>query len=265
MSPHAASYPVSANAVYVWRGFKPSTLSYADFTGFLGTVFVPACVLLQPAIGLRAYLPALVPQSGKPAAVPDQTALMFWNTATAHDEAKAAIAERIYLNLHGDVYDMARSKLPEVPIALDPAATTLVPEQPYFLVPQPADWMHGATRHLVAARPAALAAADFLIAAARWAKNFQLTAGEVDGALLCCGNDYLVVWLHSGGNAAAAQIATTGLAAKVDVLLNVEAVPHALQAELWDDWPGLDLSLAPCLNLQFARHPHALPRKRSRP
>lgn len=51
--------------------------------------------VLQPKVGLRAYLPALVPQDGKPAAVPDQTALMFWNGPTAHNDAKKAIAVRL--------------------------------------------------------------------------------------------------------------------------------------------------------------------------
>src|SRR6266436_6725454 len=115
-------YSVAPNSVYVWRGFKAAGAAYADFAKFLGSVFVPACALLQPSVGLRAYLPTMVPQAGKPAAVPDQTALMFWATPQSHDLAAQAIAVRIYQNLHGDAYDMVRSKLPEVPIAFPTTA-----------------------------------------------------------------------------------------------------------------------------------------------
>lgn len=53
MSRASTSYPVPPNSVYVWRGSRPATLSYDGFAAFLSTVFVPACVLLQPPIGLR--------------------------------------------------------------------------------------------------------------------------------------------------------------------------------------------------------------------
>jgi hypothetical protein len=263
LSHSAASYPVAPNSVYVWRGFKPAALSYDNFAAFLGTVFVPACALLQPAIGLRAYLPSMVPQPNKPAAVPDQTALMFWRTPAAHDEAKAAIAERIYSNLHGDVYDMVRSKLPEVPLPLEPTSATLVAEQPYYLLEGFADWMHGAAHHLVGARRAGLSAADFLMAAAAWSKAFQKNPpAGVDGALVCCGNDYLVAWLHGAGESVALQSALTGLASLTQTVLSADAHAVDMNAELWDEWPGLDLSMAPCLNLHFARHNNAEPRKR---
>jgi hypothetical protein len=252
--------PVAPDAVYVWRGFKPAAASYADFTGFLGTVFVPACVLLQPRIGLSAYLPALLPQAQKPAAVPDQTALMFWRTPQAHDQAKTALAERIYSNLHGNVYDMARSTLPEVPQALDPAATTLVAEQPYYLLDVAADWMDATVHHLVGARASASTPADFLAAAATAAAALRRRPpAGVDGLLLCCGNDYLAAWAHGAGSAP--QAALQDFAALVEPVLSVDARALELGAELWDDWPaGLDLSVAPCLNLQFERPHDASPR-----
>ncbi len=262
MNQSAASYPVAANSVYVWRGFKPATLSYADFASFLGTVFVPACVLLQPAIGLRAYVPSMVPQTSKPTAVPDQTALMFWRTPAAHNEAKAAIAERIYSNLHGDVYDMVRSSLPEVPLPFDQSVATLVAEQPYYLLNGVADWMQGSVHHLVGARRADLSAADFLAAVAEWAKSFQQTPPPgVDGALLCCGNDYVVGWLHGGNDSTPLQPLFDGLASLTQTVLSADALSFDIKAALWDDWPGLDLSTAPCLNMQFARHHDAAPRK----
>ena len=145
MTKRAKSYPVAPNAVYVWRGFMVPGSDYQKFAQFLGSIFVPACALLQPSVGLRAYLPTMVPQNQKPPAVPDQTALMFWATPQAHDEAGAAIAVRIYQELHGGVYDMTRPKLEEVPVALSTVTGALQADQPYFLFDEPADWMLGAS------------------------------------------------------------------------------------------------------------------------
>ena len=182
-------YSVAPNSVYVWRGFKEAGTSYDDFVKFLGSVFVPACALLQPSVGLHAYVPTMVPQTGKPTAVPDQTALMFWATPQSHDLAAQAIAVRIYQNLHGDAYDMVRSKLPEVPVAL-PTTGAMQAEQPYFLLSESADWMKGSVHHLVGGRRADLAQADFLNAVYQWASGFTKQPPQgIDAALLCCGND----------------------------------------------------------------------------
>src|SRR5258708_6725116 len=255
------SHPVTPGSVYVWRGFKSSSLSYDQFAAFLGTVFVPACALLQPRVGLRAYLPSMVPQAGKPAVVPDQTALMFWNDPKAHDEAKKAIAVRIYSNLHGDVYDMARSGTQEVPKPLDPSTVALAAEQPYYLLDQPADWMLGAVHHLVGARRPDLAPADFLSQAASGAKSLQQKPPSgVDGILVCCGTDYLAPWVHVKGQSSGLGSALDGLAQLTRTVLPRDAQPLRPETGLWDAWPGLDLLKTPCLNFQFDRPAAARPR-----
>jgi hypothetical protein len=245
------TYSVAPNSVDVWRGFKAT--SYDEFAEFLGSVFVPACALLQPAVGLRAYLPTMVPQQNKPAAVPDQTALMFWATPQSHDLANQAIAVRIYQNLHGNAYDMARSKTTEVPIALSQPGP-LVAEQPYFLLNNLADWMRGSAHHLVGARRADLSQTDFLNQAAQWATGFvKQPARNVDAALLCCGNDYLVAWVHSPRAKAALGSALDGLAALTTVVLDAPPQKIKLHAGLWSNWPGLDLTKETCINIQLSR------------
>lgn len=265
MKKKARSYPVAPNSVYVWRGFKSASMTYVQFAQFLGTVFVPACALLQPPVGLRAYLPSMVPQANKPAAVPDQTALMFWMVPASHDAAQEAIAARIYTNLHGDVYDMTRSKLPEVPSFIVSVSGALQPEQPYFLLDNPADWMQGAVCHFVGARLENIAVNDFLSKAATWAQAFRQTPPKgVDAALLCCGNDYAVAWVHAPRKVPNLQSVFDQLAQLATPVLRDDAQPQPLNAGLWDDWPGLDLSQHACLNIQFNRIPVAKPRKRGK-
>jgi hypothetical protein len=252
------SYAVPPGSVYVWRGFKSPTKTYEQFAEFLGGVFVPACALLQPPVGLRAYLPTMVLQNAKPAAVPDQTALMFWATPESHDLADRAIAVRIYQNLHGDAYDLQRSHTPEVPVSIACATGTLVAEQPYFLIDAPADWMLGDVHHLVAARRPETTAADFLAQVHAWAT--ALHAAPPDGAnaaLLCCGTDYVVAWVHGVRPGAALARALDPIAALSAPVLRASPRATTLPAGLWSDWPGLDLINNPCINLQFARLPAA--------
>jgi hypothetical protein len=75
MRHHATSCSAPANAC--GAVFEPAALGYIDFASFIGTVFDPACVLLHPAIGQRAYLPTMVSKEGNPAPILDQTALVF--------------------------------------------------------------------------------------------------------------------------------------------------------------------------------------------
>lgn len=254
MKTKTRSYKVNPNSVYVWRGFKATTMTYDKFTEFLGSVFVPACGLLQPRVGLRAYLPSMVPQESKPISVPDQTALMFWANPESHDLAARVIAVRIYQNLHGDVYDMTRSKLPEVPILISTVTGILQAEQPYYLLDKPADWMLGIVNHLVGARRTDLKPTDFFTAVYKWAIAFRNnTPNGIDGALVCCGNDYVVAWVHGTGQEQNVATALDGLANLTIPILHQNANPLQLAAGLWDDWPGLDLKKDTCINIQFQR------------
>jgi hypothetical protein len=251
-------YPVLPGSVYVWRGFKSPAKSYEQFAQFLGSVFVPACALLQPQVGLRAYLPTMVPQVDKPAAVPDQTALMFWATPEAHDLANRAIAVRIYQNLHGDAYDLTKSHTPEVPQPISAAAGGMVTEQPYYLLNEAADWMLGDVHHLVGARRPDLTPADFIARVHGWAAGFHVRPpDDVDGALVCCGNDYVVAWAHTAHHGPPLGPVLDALAALTTPVLRAAPRPLHLPAGLWNDWPGLDLTRDACINVQFTRPPAA--------
>jgi hypothetical protein len=261
------TYPVPPDSVYVWRGFKSPTMTYAQFAQFLGSIFVPGCALLQPPVGLRAYLPTMVPQENKPDTLPDQTALMFWATPQAHDLASKAIAVRMYQNLHGETYDMVKSHTPEVPLAITAAMGSFTAEQPYFLLDQAADWMLGSVHHLVGVRRPDLQPVDFLAQAYAWAVSFQAKPpAAVDGALVCCGNDYAVAWAHSAQCEPDLGAVLDGLAALTTPVLRAAPSPLTLPAGLWDDWPGLDLAKDTCINIQLSRPPvgHTTPAKPSK-
>jgi hypothetical protein len=247
--------------VYVWRGFRAPNLTEEEFANFLGSIFVPACALLQPAVGLRAYVSCLVPQTGKPATAPDQTALMFWADPGAHDLAARSLAVRIYQNLHGGAYDMARSHTTEVPLALPPAGRTLTPDQPYHLVDCPADWMLGTTHHVVGCRADSTDVETFLATLYSWASGFRTRPPTgVDGALIAAGKDSAVAWVHGPDPNVDLAPALAGFTATVEPVLAITPPPKPVSETLWDDWPGLDLTAEPCLNFQFDRRSDTRPR-----
>jgi hypothetical protein len=249
----AKSYPVPPDCVYVWRGFMaPPPQTFEKFASFLGTVFVPACVLLQPPAGLRAYIPTMIPQQGKPVGVPDQTALMFWATANSHDLANGALAVRVYQNLHGDAYDMTRSDLPEVPVSLPASSNAMKAEQPYYIFDQTADWMLGKVYHVVGARPANVSPTAFIQSIFQWSKALKANAPkDIDGALVCCGNDYAVAWVHSKQPTKKSAGALNGLLALTTPQLNTAAKPLTIKAGLWSNWKGIDLSDPKNTSLNF--------------
>jgi len=250
------SFPVPSDCVYVWRGFMaPSPKTYSDFISFLGSVFVPACVKLQPNVGLRAYLPCLIPQKNKSRSLPDQTALMFWANENSHKNANKSLAVRIYQNLHGDVYDMSKSKLPEVPVFLN-ESTQIVSEQPYYLFENPADWMLGSTQHLLAKRPESLSISSFQSLIKRWAMELKTKASiPVDGSLVVAGNDYVAIWVHTPFDNTDIEYSLLDLKKQVSVHLLCTFKNHVIPESLWDDWAGIDYNdeQNQALNFQFER------------
>jgi hypothetical protein len=246
-APPASAQPVAPDSVHVWRGFRASGKSYQEFVEFLGGVFVPACVLLQPNAGLRAYIPSMPGPKDKPVLVPDQTALMFWATQQAYGDAFKTPAVRAYTNLHGGGYGPGSSA--QFPIAL---ADRVAAEQPYYLVDVPADWMLGGVRHLVGARRGTQTSVDFLAAVYAWAAAYRRDRPPaVDGALLCAGESYVLLWEH--WPAAVADSPFSRLLELVTPYPCKEAERVAPGGGLWDPWPGFDLTRQDCINIQLDR------------
>lgn len=238
----AVPHPVPPNTVRVWRGFMLKGTDYQQFAQILGSVFVPACALLQPNAGLTAYVPSMMSQKGKPASVPDQTALMFWATTTAHDDAVKTPAVRIYQDLHGAVYDTTVSRS-DVPI---PFAGTIAPNQPYFFFNQPSDWMLGTVRHLVGAPKGLLADVQ------AWAAAYRAKPPKnVDGALLIANDSYVAFWEHWKNRAGKSPF--DDLAKQVTPFLNATAQRVAPGGGLWDNWAGWDLTKYTCMSVQLDR------------
>lgn len=215
------------------------------FYSRLNEVFIPATVLMQIDAGLCAYIPTVTAGlDGKPTSVPDETAILFWETEATYSTAFDTLAVRTYTLTHGAVYTPASG-------AAFPGffAGALPPNEPRHLSKEPADWMVGAVHHLLGSRPASVSPQQF-----RKAVSEVLTGAQqrgVAGAIACAGDDYLVYW--ELGTAGAASPTVAELAPLLAWHHTVIATDTSLPVGLWDAWPGLAVAPGDSLNLIFRR------------
>jgi hypothetical protein len=249
---------VPPDAVRVWRGFRLPALSLEQFYKDLGTVFVPATVKMQIDAGLQSYTPT-VPAglAGKPDSVPDETAILFWESQATYWNGFTRLAVRTYTLTHGGVYvtqnNQSRADFPV------PFAGSLNIDQPVYLFDQPADWMLGAVKHLVAARPAKIDPASFQGDVAKVLGDIKEQV-PLDGAIACVGSDYLVYW-ELGSVAPGVKQGPTGVPLLQAVLTDwnqeFAPAPTFLPIGLWDEWAGMDVRAGSSLNMQFDRQPQS--------
>lgn len=248
---------VSPDSVRVWRGWRlqksendePIPIDY--FYSKLGTVFVPATVLMQIDAGLHSYIPT-VPGglSGKPDLVPDETAILFWSSEQSYWNGFNKLAVRTYTLTHGGVYTpQSRADLPTL------FAGTLAFDEPVYLFNKKADWMHGTVNHLVAGRAPQVDPQAFQTAIASVLTTIQNQV-PLDGAIACIGNDYLVYWELRPTDAGTPTPAT-GIpilqAAINGWNQSFTAAPTYLPIGLWDTWAGMDVRAGSSFNMVFKR------------
>jgi hypothetical protein len=243
------------DSVRVWRGFRLPTLTLDQFCSKLGTVFVPATVKMQIDIGLESYIPAIpAGLSGKPDTVPDETAVLFWESPATYWNGFTTLAVRTYTLTHGGCYitENNRSRA-DFPVLFKGSLTS---DAPVYLFDKPADWMSGSINHIVGARPAAKDPATFRSAVATALGRVQKEIA-LQGAIACVGDDYLVYW-ELGSAAPGVQHSPTGIPIMQPLLdwnHSFAPAPTYLPVGLWDEWAGMDVVSGSSFNMQFTRRP----------
>ena len=233
---------IPPDAVRVWRGYRASAMALTDFFTRLGTVFIPSTVEMQITVGLDTYIPS-VPggMANKPDVVPDETAILFWDSQQTYTDGFKTLAVRTYTLTHGAVYQPPSGAA--FPVLFK---GTLTAEQPVYLIDESADWMHGRVTHVIGGRPATVPAPDFIKSIAGALTTIQ--SSGIGGAIACAGNDYVVYWvLVDKKNSAAA------IAALCDWNTVVKPKNTTLKKGLWDVWPGMNVKPGDSFNMQFKR------------
>src|SRR5947208_1220669 len=188
--PNRVTVPVPADAVRVFRGKK--RVKRSEFIEKLGTVLMPMTVQMQRLFGLKAYLPAILPET-KSEGMPDEIALVFYQTQAAYHEAKRCVGGRSYSELHQLLFDMKASKssFPEM------FTGEVQPDKPYHLFPKSVDWQIGSARLYAGTRRSKLKETGFLKRLGQVATDLQKAPGSLDGVIFCATNEWVVWWEHS--------------------------------------------------------------------
>ena len=248
---HNQAKPVPASAVRVWRGFKDPQLATPKFFQDLGQIFVPATVELQWQQGLDAYIPSFPAGKNKPATVPDETAVLFWDSQLAYKNGFNTLAIRTYSLTHNGVYN-TQNKISTADFP-GPYADSLVADQSYFFFNKAIDWMQGTVFHLVGGRPAKQKPAQFISALNKWAQDFYTNnPDKAAGAIICASNNYVLFW-ECIPKAKKAGKGMAALAKLCEVYHNKAAKPQSLAGGLFDNWMGLNVKPGDSYNMQFSR------------
>jgi hypothetical protein len=173
----------------VWRGFRNPELTLPQFFDKLARVFIPVAMQMQRIYGLAAYLPAVLPVE-KADCLPDEVALVFYETQEAYRATKEYPGGRAYSDLHAIVFSLARSQS-EFPQAF---AGSLQPRVPYHLLADRADWQLSPVELWVGVRRAEISPDRYLDELTGFARNLQACPTGIEGAILCPHEDWLLYW-----------------------------------------------------------------------
>ncbi|UCE62166.1 MAG: hypothetical protein JSU63_10740 [Phycisphaerales bacterium] len=235
---------VAPDAVRVWRGFRLSHLSQAEFFKKLGSFFIPGTVQIQLPVGLTAYLPSVLPKD-KPSEAPDEIALVFYEVKQAYDDAKKTVGGRAYSDLHGLAFDLNRS-MSGFP---DPYKGTLVEDEKYHLFNEPVDWQHGVVKTFVGVRERGN---SFHEEVANWLTGVQQNEGP-DGAIVSASRNFVVYWEHWSDAKMAKSSRMSELREWLKPVYEKIIEPFELPQRLWDEYVGVEVSGGESFNFQFER------------
>ena len=190
--PSRVTVPVPADAVRVFRGRKNRPVKRSVFIEKLGTVFMPMTVQMQRLFGLTAYLPAILPET-KSEGMPDEIALVFYQTQGAYHEAKRCVGGRSYSELHQLLFDMpaSASSFPEL------FTGEVQPDKAYHLFPKSVDWQIRSARLYAGSRRSKVREAGFLKKLGQVATELQKAPGNLDAVIFCATKEWLIWWEHS--------------------------------------------------------------------
>lgn len=240
---------VSPASVRVWRGFRNNKMKWEDFRAKLGSVLLPAAVNLQGPLGLTAYFPALLPED-KPDVIPDEIALLFFESQSVYRDALKTVAGRAFGLLRASMFDRAgsRSGFPKK------LGDKLVAGRPVYVIDRPTDWYGGLARIFVGRRPQEQSTDQFLTQAYEVVSPLKNAAPQgLDGIILDPEAEYLIYWEHwsersTAGDEFAAPIASVAEQCMAATAKPTNVPPHIYWRSVGSEFNGGDF-----LNLQFER------------
>ncbi|MCP3966068.1 MAG: amidohydrolase family protein [Lentisphaerae bacterium] len=245
--------PVAPDSVRVWRGFQVSNLSKTNFRRELGSAFIPTAVQTQVPLGMTAYLPTVLPNN-KPEDVPDEIALVFYESQKVYKETFNTPMGRAYGLLHRSVF--SKQSKSGFPVLLK---GDLQCDQPYYLFNKDADWHTGLTRVLIGSRLKNQSVKEFLKQLHKWLHSIQKKPPvNLDGAIVSVSENCLIYWEHWQKEDDSAKSKIPEITDSMETVLLKNADKLKVSMNWLDPCPGPEIKGGESLNLQFIRRQQIL-------
>jgi len=273
-------YPVAPDSLrvsYFYRAMEFKN-DRAGFRRRLGTLFIPSWTMLTAPLGLTAYVPSVPPQTDLSPQVPDEIAIVFFESKEVYNGIKSATGGRLCgATLHSSVFawnedpnpvrksssgfpsrmpDPGEGKLEFQPTRNQAAHAHHQPGNTgYYLFDNKADWHYGATRVFVAARPASLSTGDFLKSVHQAFAELRRNRPQgLEGLLFVVLQDCLIYWAHWTATDSWSPQVLAGLNSQLTVLMDRFSVPQKVPSSLSQEFAGFpEMQDGDSYQIQFAR------------
>jgi hypothetical protein len=253
--------PDSLRVSYFYRAlaFKNNR---AGFRRTLGTLFIPSWTQLTAPLGLTAYVPSVPPQTDASPQIPDEIAIVFFESKKVYNAIKRTTAGRLCgKTLHGSVFAWQEdpsplrksssgfpSRMPdpdEGTLEFQPARNQKARENNkagntgYYLFDNEADWHYGATRVFVGARPKTIGTDDYLNTVHRAFAALRSNRPEgLEGLLFVILEACLIYWAHWTSAEAYREDALADLKKKLSVIMDTFAEPKEVPSSMSQEFKG---------------------------
>jgi hypothetical protein len=224
-------------------------MSQQDFLAALGSIFIPGTAQLQRLYGLTAYLPTVMPLD-KPEGVPDEIALVFYESQQSYNDTKLTVVGRAYSSLHATVFALPQSES-GFPILLD---HTLQFDVPYHVFEESVDWQFGFTQVFVGTRPDARTPERFAAGLFRYLDGLrQRRPKGLDGVVVCAREGWVLYWEHWVDEEASLHGRIADLPKLANRVLLQPYAPKRIPTELAGHYEGLPIAGGESYNIEFPR------------
>lgn len=200
-----------------WQGFKKADLTHAQFLNGLPD-FVTKAPSLYANYGLSNYI-VLMPPSQKPSFIPDEFALLAFDSEQSYRAARATPEGKQYGDDHWTLFDKNISKSADM-LSFTGGITSLQPNAAYNIIGKPVDLAKGVTFAFVGLRKPEISKPNFLRAMASHVRLVAKTLGPkgLKGYLILATEEYEIAYMvwESQAHADAAFASPEGALVQAD-------------------------------------------------